>query len=223
VRLSQGDYRSTKVYNENPVEVAKQFEDIGLKYLHLVDLDGAKSRHIVNHGILEKIATETNLTIDFGGGIKSESDVRIAFESGAEQVTVGSTAVHEPALFNHWIQQYGSKKIILGADCLYRKVKTNGWLADSGMDVIDFIQNNIKMGVQYVVATDIASDGMLNGPAVDLYQEILAKTDVSLIASGGVSSMNDIRALRQIGCEGAIIGKAIYEGQVSLNDLGALC
>lgn len=222
VRLSKGDYDTKKIYNENPLEVAKEFEDNGIQYLHLVDLDGAKSKHIVNHRILEYIASNTDLKIDFGGGLKSNEDLRIAFESGASQITGGSIAVKNPEIFKEWLEIYGSDKIILGADCKNRKIATHGWLESSELDVVDFIQEYEAKRVKYVICTDIAKDGMLQGTSNDLYKEIMSKTDVHLIASGGVSCMDDLVLLKEIGCEGAIIGKAFYEGKIRLEELGAL-
>jgi phosphoribosylformimino-5-aminoimidazole carboxamide ribotide isomerase len=219
VRLTKGDYNTQKTYNENPLEIAKQFEDNGLKYLHLVDLDGARSKHIVNYRVLHEIASKTSLKIDFGGGIKSDDDVRIAFENGASQITGGSIAAQQPELFLKWLLLYGADKIILGADCYNRKIATQGWQQQSETDVIDFIVDYAKKGVKYVISTDISKDGMLQGTAEDLYEEIIEKTDVNLIASGGVSSINDLKRLKQIGCEGVIIGKAIYEGNISLVEL----
>lgn len=222
VRLSKGDYDTKKIYNENPLEVAKEFEDNGIQYLHLVDLDGAKSKHIVNHRILEYIVSNTDLKIDFGGGLKSNEDLRIAFESGASQITGGSIAVKNPEIFKEWLEIYGSDKIILGADCKNRKIATHGWLESSELDVVDFIQEYEAKRVKYVICTDIAKDGMLQGTSNDLYKEIMSKTDVHLIASGGVSCMDDLVLLKEIGCEGAIIGKAFYEGKIRLEELGAL-
>lgn len=223
VRLTKGDYDTKKVYNENPLEVAKAFEDNGIQFLHLVDLDGAKSSHIVNYNTLEKIAVRTNLKIDFGGGLKSDDDLRIAFECGANQITGGSIAAKNPKLFEKWLLQYGSEKIILGADSQNRKIATNGWLESSELDVAEFIKDYQKKGVLYVICTDIAKDGMLNGAANELYKEILAECKINLIASGGVSSMDDLFELRELGCEGAIIGKAIYEGKITLKELQQLC
>jgi phosphoribosylformimino-5-aminoimidazole carboxamide ribotide isomerase len=223
VRLSKGDYNTKKIYNENPLEVAKEFEDNGIQYLHLVDLDGAKSKQIINHKILETIALKTNLKIDFGGGLKSNKDLEIAFECGASQITGGSIAANNPTLFEQWISKYGSEKIILGADCNNRKIATNGWLKESDLDVLDFIKSYEEKGIVYVICTDIAKDGMLQGTSNDLYREILEKTSVNLIASGGVSSMNDLLLLKEMGCEGAILGKAIYEGNISLKELQTLC
>ena len=223
VRLSKGDYNTKKIYNENPLEVAKQFEDSGIQYLHLVDLDGAKSKHIVNHNVLEEISTSTNLKIDFGGGLKTDDDLRIAFECGANQITGGSIAANNPELFNKWLTQYGAEKIILGADSNNRKIATNGWLESSDLDVVDFIKDYEAQGAKYVICTDIAKDGMLQGTSNDLYKEILYITSVNLIASGGVSSINDLEKLITIGCEGAIIGKAFYEGKITLKELEKLC
>ena len=222
VRLSQGDYNTKKVYNENPLEVAKEFEDHGIKYLHLVDLDGAKSKQIINYKTLEQIASKTSLRVDFGGGIKSQKDIDIAFECGAYQITGGSIAVQEPEIFTKWIEQYGSEKIILGADCKNRKIATHGWLESSEMDVIDFIRDYTQKGISYVICTDIAKDGMLEGTSNELYKEILENTAVKLIASGGVSNMEDLHLLKEIGCEGVILGKAIYEGRIKLNELQKL-
>lgn len=223
VRLTKGDYNTKKVYNENPLEVAKIFEDNGIQYLHLVDLDGAKSQHIVNHKILESICNNTNLKVDFGGGLKSDKDLQIAFESGAYQITGGSIAVKNPTVFTSWLDRYGSDKIMLGADCKNRKIATHGWLENSEIDVVDFIANYKKQGVSYVICTDIAKDGMLQGAANELYTEIISKTKVNLIASGGVSCLDDLILLKEIGCEAAIIGKAFYEGKVTLNQLKTLC
>jgi phosphoribosylformimino-5-aminoimidazole carboxamide ribotide isomerase len=223
VRLTKGDYATQKIYNENPLEVAKEFEANGIQFLHLVDLDGAKSKHIVNYKTLESISKNTSLKIDFGGGIKSTEDVKIAFESGATQITGGSIAIQNPSLFLEWLAIYGNNKIILGADANNRKIATQGWLESSGVDVIDFITKFEQKGISYVVCTDIAKDGMLQGASNELYKEILKKTSVNLIASGGVSSIADLIKLKEIGCEGAIVGKAIYEGRVTLKELRELC
>ena len=222
VRLTKGDYATRKIYNENPLEVAKQFEASGIQYLHLVDLDGAKSNQIINYKVLEQIAINTSLKIDFGGGLKSTNDVEIAFNSGANQITGGSIAVKNPTLFKTWLEKYGSEKIILGADCNNRKIATSGWLESSELDVVDFIKNYEQEGIKTVICTDISKDGMLSGTANDLYKEIINKTNVKLIASGGVSCMDDLSLLQEMGCEGAIIGKAIYEGKISLKDLRLL-
>ncbi len=222
VRLSQGDYDTKKIYNENPLEVAKEFEDYGIEYLHLVDLDGAKSKQIINYKTLELIASKTNLKVDFGGGIKANDDIRIAFECGANQITGGSIAVQNPTLFQEWIDQYGSDKIILGADAKDRKIATHGWLETSELDVINFIQEYKTKGIDYVICTDIAKDGMLQGTSNELYAEILAASDVKLIASGGVSSIDDLIKVKELGCEGAILGKAIYEGRIDLKVLSPM-
>ncbi|MCW8896691.1 MAG: 1-(5-phosphoribosyl)-5-[(5-phosphoribosylamino)methylideneamino]imidazole-4-carboxamide isomerase [Flavobacteriales bacterium] len=219
VRLSKGDYNTKKIYNENPLEVAKEFEANGIQYLHLVDLDGAKSQHIVNYKILESICSKTNLKVDFGGGLKSDKDLKIAFESGANQITGGSIAVKNYDVFKGWLQQYGSDKIILGADCNNRKIATTGWLETSELDVVDFIKQYEQNGVSYVICTDIAKDGMLQGTSNELYQEILNKTNVKLIASGGVSCFDDLLKVQEIGCEGVIIGKAFYENRITLTEL----
>ncbi|WP_298757779.1 1-(5-phosphoribosyl)-5-[(5-phosphoribosylamino)methylideneamino]imidazole-4-carboxamide isomerase [uncultured Psychroserpens sp.] len=220
VRLTKGDYDTKKVYNENPVEVAKEFESYGIQYLHLVDLDGAKAKHIVNYKILEQIASKTNLKIDFGGGLKSNEDLHIAFNSGARQITGGSIAVKDPTTFEGWLNTYGGIKIILGADCNNEKIAVSGWQEESDMNVIPFIKTYESKGVKYVICTDIAKDGMLEGPSFDLYKRILSESkEVRLIASGGVTSIDDLNALEDLGCEGAIIGKAIYEGHILLRDL----
>ncbi len=223
VRLTQGDYTNQKIYNEDPLEVAKYFEANGMEYVHLVDLDGARSDHIVNHHILYAIANQTNLKIDFGGGVKSRKDAVIAFENGASQITGGSVAVQDPILFLEWVNEFGSDKIILGADALNRRIASYGWAIQSEKDVLDFISEYSSKGITYVICTDISKDGMMEGAAIDLYEEILAKTAVKLIASGGVSSLKDVINLKTIGCEGAIIGKAIYENKISLTELRELC
>lgn len=223
VRLSKGDYNSKKIYNENPLEVAKEFEDAGIQYLHLVDLDGAKSMHVVNYKLLEQICVKTNLKVDFGGGIKSNEDIKIAFESGANQITGGSIAVKDAELFESWIKTYGSEKIILGADAMNGKIATDGWLETSEMELIPFIKEYQSKGIEYVICTDISKDGMLEGSANDLYRDILDQADIKLIASGGVTSMKDIEELIEMKCDGAIIGKAIYEGRITLKELSKLC
>ena len=223
VRLSKGDYDTKKVYNENPLEVAKQFESYGIQYLHLVDLDGAKAKSIVNNPILEKISNETSLKVDFGGGIKSQADVQLALDSGAYKVTVGSVAAQDPEKFMNWVDEFGAEKFILGADCKDRMIATSGWLESTNLDVVKFIQSYQEKGIEEVVTTDISKDGMLLGPSIPLYKEILANCNVKLIASGGVSSIDDLKELKSIGCEAAIIGKAIYEGNIKLEDLAELC
>ena len=220
VRLSKGDYDTKIIYNENPLEVAKSFEAHGIEYLHLVDLDGAKSSKIVNYKILEQIASQTSLQIDFGGGLKSDDDLRIAFESGASQITGGSIAVKNRAIFEKWISEYGSDKIILGADAKDEKIAVSGWLEESNEDLIPFIQDYQTKGIQYVICTDIAKDGMLQGPSFDLYEKILSEAKgVKLIASGGISTFDELPRLAELGCEGTIIGKAIYEGRITLKQL----
>ncbi len=237
VRLSKGDYSTKKIYNENPLEIAKQFEAHGIQYLHLVDLDGAKSKHIVNHKVLEEIASQTLLKIDFGGGLKTDEDLRIAFECGANQITGGSIAVKNPDTFKSWLQQFGSEKIILGADAKDEKVAISGWTEDSNEALIPFIQKYIEEGISYGICTDISKDGMLEGPSFELYKKILksiqmssraprraeplagAKPTFKLIASGGISTFEELPKLAEIGCEGVIIGKAIYENRISLKQL----
>lgn len=219
VRLSKGDYSTQKTYNENPLEVAKAYEDQGIEYLHLVDLDGAKSKHIVNHKVLETIATKTNLKIDFGGGLKSDVDLRIAFESGAKQITGGSIAVKDPDTFTSWIEHYGAEKIILGADVKGEYIATDGWLETSDQSLFDFLAHYQTKGIQHSICTDISKDGMLQGPSFDLYQKILSETEVKLIASGGISQFDELLRLADMGCEGTIIGKAIYENRISLKQL----
>ena len=219
VRLTKGDFHTQKIYNENPLEVAKAFEDHGIKYLHLVDLDGAKSKHIVNHKVLETIATQTQLSIDFGGGLKTNQDVKIAFESGANQVTAGSIAVKQPEVFLQWLATYGPEKIILGADVKGEFIATNGWLETSKLKLFDFLTQYQAQGVVYSICTDISKDGMLMGPSFDLYQQILSKTQLRLIASGGISKFEELPQLRDLGCEGTIIGKALYENRISLQQL----
>ena len=223
VRLTKGDYSTKKVYNEDPLEIAKEFEGNGIQYLHLVDLDGARSGKIINHKVLPEIASKTSLNIDFGGGLKSDSDLKIAFDSGATQITGGSIAVKDRDTFINWLDQFGPEKIILGADYKDRMIATNGWEEGSELDVLDFIQGYEARGVRSVISTDIAKDGMLQGPSLELYKEILEKTNVELIASGGVSNMQDLYDLKELGCNGAIVGKAIYEGNISLKELSKLC
>lgn len=219
VRLSKGDYSTKKIYNEDPVEVAREFEDFGIQFLHLVDLDGAKSKHIVNQKVLENIAKSTSLQIDFGGGLKTSQDIETAFNSGAKQITLGSIAVQDPEFCLTVIEKYGPGKIILGADCDNRKIKTSGWLEESNLDIIDFILGYQKKGINTVICTDISKDGMLEGPSTELYIETLSTTSIQLVASGGISGMNDVYKMKDIGCAGTIIGKAIYEGRISLQQL----
>lgn len=219
VRLSKGNYDTQKLYSENPLEIAKEFENHGIQYLHLVDLDGAKSKTIKNIKILESIASETNLIIDFGGGIKSKTDLENALNAGANQVTIGSFAVENPDECEEWLRIFRSEKLILGADCLDRKIKTSGWLIDSDFEVIDFLKAYEQKGFEQVICTDISKDGMLEGPSIQLYEEIISQVDMKLIASGGISSVQDLQDLKSIGCHGAIVGKAFYEGKISLKEL----
>jgi phosphoribosylformimino-5-aminoimidazole carboxamide ribotide isomerase len=223
VRLTRGDFNTKKIYNENPVEVARQIEDNGLNYLHLVDLDGARNKKIENIKVLEKIAGKTNLKIDFGGGLRLYEDLITVFNAGARQVTAGSIAVTDPRLFVEWLSKLGQEKLILGADCINRKVSTGGWLEKSDKDIISFISEYKSQGVKYAICTDIKKDGMLQGPSTTLYKEILGKIKINLIASGGITSIKDLEDLREAGCDGAIIGKAVYEGKLSLNELGKQC
>ena len=221
VRLFQGDYAQKKVYSENPLDVARSFEDAGLRRLHLVDLDGAKASHIVNHKVLESIATNTSLTIDFGGGLKSDNDLRIAFESGAAMVTGGSIAVKSPDVFQSWLVKFGSERIILGADAHNRKIAVSGWQETTDADILDFISLWQEKGVTQVISTDISRDGMLSGPATELYRDILDQMpELYLIASGGISSMQDILDLDEANIPAVITGKAIYENRISLEEIG---
>ncbi len=220
VRLSQGDYRQKTIYNENPLEVAKMFEDAGLRRLHLVDLDGAKAHHIVNQRVLENIASHTGLIIDFGGGLKSDEDLKIAFESGASMVTGGSIAVKSPESFMRWIEKYGAKRIILGADAKNEMIAVAGWQESTGTDIFSFINSWYSAGIRKVISTDISRDGMLQGAATPLYQKILQSVpDVYLIASGGVSTMADILELQLAGIPAVITGKAIYEGRITMDEI----
>lgn len=220
VRLSQGDYNRKKVYNENPVEVAKDFEQHGITHLHLVDLDGAKSKQVVNIDVLEQISTQTKLNVDFGGGVKSDSDLKKVLKAGAQQITAGSIAVKNPKKVKSWINDYGSEKIILGADVKNKKIAINGWTEESELLIFDFLQDFYGAGIRYVICTDISKDGMLEGASIDLYREILQRfPDLKLIASGGVSNMEDLVELSEAGLYGAIVGKAIYEGKISLEEI----
>ena len=220
VRLSQGDYNSKKVYNENPVEVAKELEAHGIRRLHVVDLDGAASHHVVNYRTLEQIASRTSLVIDFGGGVKSDEDLIIAFESGAQMVTGGSIAVKNPERFCHWLQTYGSERIILGADVKDHKIAVNGWKDESACELFPFLKDYVGKGVRKVICTDINCDGMLQGPSISLYKEMLETyPDLYLIASGGVGSTEDIRQLEATGIPAVIFGKALYEGRITFKEL----
>ncbi|HRG03217.1 MAG: 1-(5-phosphoribosyl)-5-[(5-phosphoribosylamino)methylideneamino]imidazole-4-carboxamide isomerase [Paludibacteraceae bacterium] len=220
VRLTQGDYSQKKIYNENPIEVAKMFQDAGISRLHLVDLDGAKAQHIVNYIVLERITSKTDLIVDFGGGLKSDDDLRIAFECGASMVTGGSIAVKNPEIFTGWIEKYGSEKIMLGADVKNMKIAVSGWMEDTDIELIPFLETYQKRGISKIICTDISKDGMLEGPSIELYRDIIRKLpDVFLIASGGVSSIADIEILHDCGVPAVIFGKAIYEGKIKLKDL----
>jgi len=223
VRLTKGDFSTKKIYSENPLEVARQVEDSGIKYIHMVDLDGALKKHVVNYKILEKIAAGTSLKIDFGGGIRSDDDLYIVFSSGARQVTCGSIAVTSQPLVLEWLSKWGREKIMLGADSVNRRIATEGWAESSDSDIVEFISAYRTKGIKYAVCTDIDKDGMLKGPSVDLYKEILGIPGLSLIASGGITSVKDIEELSLIGCEGAIIGKALYEGVLDLKEISRLC
>ena len=220
VRLTKGDYAQQKIYNENPVEVAKQFEDAGIKRVHLVDLDGAKAGKIVNLAVLESIAAATNLVIDFGGGIKNINDIGSVFNAGAAMATIGSLAVKHPALVEEWLMEFGTNKFLIGADVLDGKIKISGWLEDGGIEVFSFIGKMIGLGATNIFCTDISKDGVMEGPSIELYKEIMVQyPEINLIASGGVSTIDDVLELKKIGCSGAIIGKAIYEGNITLQQL----
>lgn len=223
VRLTKGDYSTGKIYNNDPVDVALEIEDNGLKFVHVVDLDGAREKRVINYKILEKIASKTNLSIDFGGGIRSDDDLKIAFNSGAKQVTAGSIAVTDPSLMLKWLETFGADKIILGADFIGDEIATHGWTERSDRKLISFISEYVSKGVQYVICTDVDKDGMMKGPSTDIYRKILENTNINLIASGGITSLRDIDDIRETGCEGAIIGKAVYEGKLKLKELGKLC
>lgn len=222
VRLTQGDYNQKKEYHDSPLEMAKRFEDAGIKRLHLVDLDGAKAKKIINSEVLKSIASGTSLQVDFGGGVQSDEDIALAFELGAHQLTGGSIAVKNPSLFESWIAKYGGEKIILGADAKDRKIAISGWEETTSMDLIDFIKEYHAKGISYVICTDVAKDGLLQGPSVDLYKEIMQEIpNIKLIASGGVSHVKDLEELQKSGVYGAIVGKAYYEGRISLEELAA--
>jgi len=220
VRLSQGNYDKVTLYSRYPDEIAKMFADEGFRRLHLVDLDGAKAQHIVNYKVLEKITSTTDLVVDFGGGLKSDDDLRIAFECGASMVTGGSIAVKNPEIFVGWLEKYGGEKIILGADVKNEKIAVSGWTESTELELIPFVHNYFSKGVKYVICTDISRDGMLQGPAIELYKKIIsAEPQVHLIASGGVGSLHDIEMLNEAGIPAVIVGKAIYEGKISLQEL----
>ncbi len=220
VRLSQGEYTKKIIYNENPLEVAKKFEDAGIKRLHLVDLDGAKKGEVVNLKTLEIIASNTRLIIDFGGGIKTNSSIQAVFNAGASMATLGSIAVKNPEIFHSWISDFGADKILLGADVKKELITVSGWLENTNLHVIDFLKTQTTNGVSQVFCTDVSKDGMLQGPSFQLYEKILKKfPSLKLIASGGISSLKDLEELKKTGCKGAIIGKAIYENKINLHDL----
>jgi phosphoribosylformimino-5-aminoimidazole carboxamide ribotide isomerase len=220
VRLTQGDYSQKTIYNENPLEVAQEFESIGVTRLHLVDLDGAKLGKVVNYKVLEKIASKTKLSIDFGGGIKTDDDIETVFNYGADLATIGSIAVKNKELFFSWVKKYGTEKIFLGADVKNEKIAVGGWLETTNVSIYNFIDENLKEGVKHVFCTDISKDGLLQGPSIDLYKNMLIKfPQLNLTASGGVSQLSDLEELKKIGCVGAIVGKAIYEGKISMNEL----
>ncbi len=220
VRLTKGEYSSQKTYSKNPLEIAKQLEDIGVKRLHMVDLDGAKSKHIVNHKVLETIANSTSLKIDFGGGIKSDADIHTAFDSGASLVTIGSVASTSPEMFMSWIDKYGTDKIILGADVRNGMISINGWKEDSQYSLFDFLDKYIEAGIINILCTEISRDGMLEGPATDLYKEIMQRyPNINLIASGGISCMKDIEVLNDNGIPSVVFGKAMYEERISMADI----
>lgn len=219
VRLTKGDYEQKTVYG-NPLEMARQFEEIGYRRLHVVDLDGAKSRHIVNNKVLSQLSTETSLTIDFGGGIKTDDDIGKAFEAGASMVTIGSVAVTNPELLERWLKKYGAERIILGADVRNGRISINGWKEDSEQELLPFLKHYVDMGITNVLCTEISKDGTLSGPAIKLYQSVMeAYPHLHLIASGGVSSIDDIKALDAAGIPAVVFGKAIYEGRINLKEL----
>jgi phosphoribosylformimino-5-aminoimidazole carboxamide ribotide isomerase len=220
VRLTQGDYDRKKVYNEDPLEVAKSFADAGIQRLHLVDLDGARAKRIINYKVLEKIATRTDLHIDFGGGLKSDEDLQIAFESGANQVTGGTIAVKDPDTFLAWLERFGSERIILGADFKDGKIAVSGWQEDSDRELFEFLEDYFQRGIRYTISTDVSKDGLLQGSAIGTYEDIRQKLpDLQLIASGGVTTLQELDELAAIDCYGAIVGKALYEGHIQLKEL----
>lgn len=220
VRLTQGDYSTRKVYNEDPLEVALRFESVGIERLHVVDLDGAKAGHIVNYNVLERLASRTRLIIDFGGGLKSDEDLRIAFDCGAQMITGGSIAVKNPERFLTWLEKYGGERVILGADAKDKKIAVSGWEEGTNLDLIPFVKDYREKGVQKIICTDIGRDGMLQGPAIDLYKEIKEEIEgLYVIASGGVSSMADIERLDEAGIPAVIFGKAIYEGRIRMSEI----
>lgn len=220
VRLTEGDYSQKTIYNENPLEVALMFQDHGIERLHLVDLDGAKAGKIINYATLETIASKTNMIIDFGGGIKTQNDIETVYNSGAQFATIGSLAVKDPDLFFSWINQYGAERIFLGADVKNEKIAVSGWLESTEIDIYEFIKTNINKGVKNIFCTDISKDGKMQGPSIDLYKKMMnASPELKLVASGGVSCYNDLVELKKIGCSGVIVGKAIYENAISLQQI----
>tara|TARA_B100001939_G_C16791178_1_gene551443 strand:- start:132 stop:857 length:726 start_codon:yes stop_codon:yes gene_type:complete len=219
VRLSKGKYDTSKIYNKNPVDVALEFQDNGVENLHIVDLDGARSNKIENFKVIEKIVRKTNLDIQFGGGIKSDYQIKIAFDSGVNKVIAGSIAVKKPEKFIKWIEYFGFEKIILGVDYLKFKVHTNGWLNEENISPMTLIKSFLKYNLKYVICTDIEKDGMLSGPSFSMYENILSKTEIKLISSGGIKGIDDLEKLLKIGCDGAIVGKAIYENLISMDDI----
>ena len=220
VRLTKGDYDQKTVYHDSPADVAREFEEIGFQRLHIVDLDGAKSKHIVNCSVLRRVTTETHLVVDFGGGIKTDEDIEKAFDNGAAMVTIGSIAVTQPELFMGWMEKYGSERLILGADVRNGKISINGWKEDSTEDLLPFLRKYIDAGVKNVLCTEISKDGTLQGPAIELYQRVMETyPDIHLIASGGVSCIDDIKALDKAGIPAVVFGKAIYEGKINLKEL----
>ncbi|UEG49774.1 1-(5-phosphoribosyl)-5-[(5-phosphoribosylamino)methylideneamino]imidazole-4-carboxamide isomerase [Ferruginibacter lapsinanis] len=223
VRLTKGDYAQKKIYNENPAEVAREFEAAGIKRLHVVDLDGAKAGKIVNLKVLESIAEATDLIIDFGGGVKTISDVSDILNAGGDIVTIGSLAVKQPQVIEEWLMEFGTDKFLIGADVLDEKIKIGGWLEDSGLNIYDFIGKLLSLGATHIFCTDISKDGVMEGPSIDLYKKIMEQhPEINLIASGGVSNFDDVLQLKEIGCGGAIIGKAIYEGKITLKQLATI-
>jgi phosphoribosylformimino-5-aminoimidazole carboxamide ribotide isomerase len=222
VRLTQGDYGQKKEYHDSPLEMAKRFEDAGIKRLHLVDLDGAKAKKIINKQVLQRITAGTSLQVDFGGGVQSDEDIALAFDLGAHQLTGGSIAVKNPSMFESWISTYGGEKIILGADAKDKKIAISGWEETTEVDLIDFIKDYHTKGISYVICTDVAKDGLLQGPSIELYKEIMQEIPaIKLIASGGVSNVKDLEELQKTGVYGAIVGKAYYEGRITLEELAA--
>jgi phosphoribosylformimino-5-aminoimidazole carboxamide ribotide isomerase len=221
VRLTQGDYAQKKIYNDNPLEVAKTFEDAGLKSLHLVDLDGAKAGKVINWKVIESISSNTKLLVDFGGGIKTDEEINRLFQAGVRQVNLGSIAVKNPELVGNWIEKFGAEKIILSADVKNEMIAISGWLEDSSISIFDFIKDYLEKGIRYITCTDINTDGMLQGPNVELYKKLLNRfPEVKLIASGGVSKVKDLEVLKKTGVNGVIVGKAIYEGKIDIGSLG---